>query len=255
MASWVRGTGPGSVPGRTALPSSVARGMLGEMTTLRISDLLGELTPIETRLAPSSIHVAGDLNLLTAGPKVAVVGSRRASSEGLRNACRVARAVVDFGGTVVSGLAMGIDTAAHRAAINAGGRTFAVIGTGLDLVYPPQNRALQNELASRFALVSQFAFGTPPRRQNFPRRNRTMALLSDALVIVEAGQTSGTINQGWEALRLGRSVLLLEPVATDPALSWPAEMQRYGAEVLPLDALDEVLCDLPWVTAGGELTL
>ena len=217
-----------------------------------IRDILGELTPVERKLAPTVLNVAGDLELLRASPKVAVVGSRHATYEGLENANRVAETLVEIGATVVSGLALGIDTAAHQAAIKAGGRTFAVVGTGLDRAYPHENRDLQRYLAQHFAVVSQFPSGTPPSRKNFPQRNRTMALLSDALVIVEAGETSGTINQGWEALRLGRTVLLSEAVASNPTLSWPREMRRYGAEVLPLALLTEMLSELPWVTAAGE---
>ena len=227
--------------------------MLAQMNhTVAFKEILGELTPVERKLATTVLNVAGDVELLRTSPKVAVVGSRQATYEGLEDAARVAEALVELGATVVSGLAMGVDTAAHRAAIRAGGRTFAVIGTGLDRAYPRENRDLQRYLARDFAVVSQFPPGTPPSRRNFPQRNRTMALLSDALVIVEAGETSGTINQGWEALRLGRTVLLSETVAHNPALSWPAEMQRYGAEVLRRDLLTEMLSELPWVTAAGE---
>ncbi len=227
--------------------------MLAQMNHMvTFQDVLGELTPVERKLAPGVLNVAGDIDILRTSPKVAVVGSRRATHDGLRTASRIVKTLVELGATVVSGLAMGIDTAAHRAAINAGGRTFGVIGTGLDRVYPRENRELQRYLAHHFAVVSQFPPGTPPTPRNFPQRNRTMALLSDALVIVEAGETSGTINQGWEALRLGRTVLLSEAVARDPQLTWPGEMRRYGAQVLPLANLTEVLGELPWVTAVGE---
>ncbi len=227
--------------------------MLAQMNhTVTFQEILGELTPVERKLAPTVLNVAGDIDILRTSPKVAVVGSRQATSEGLRSASRIAETLVGLGATVVSGLAKGIDAAAHRAAIKAGGRTFGVIGTGLDRVYPWENRELQRYLAHHFAIVSQFPPGTPPNRRNFPQRNRTMALLSDALVIVEAGETSGTINQGWEALRLGRTVLLSETVADNPELTWTGEMRRYGAQVLPLAMLTEVLSELPWVTAVGE---
>ncbi|WP_419165446.1 DNA-processing protein DprA [Candidatus Palauibacter sp.] len=216
-------------------------------------DILGELTPVEQKLAPSFLHVAGHVDLLRTSPKVAVVGSRRASPEGLTNATQVAETLVKLGATVVSGLAEGIDTAAHKAAIRARGRTFAVVGTGLDVAYPRVNRPLQEHLMAKFAVVSQFRAGSPPARRNFPQRNRTMALLSDALVIVEASQKSGTISQGWETLRLGRTLFLMESVVDNPALSWPAEMRRYGAEVLRLKDLDRVLDDLPCVTTSGAL--
>ena len=223
------------------------------MVSLPVRDILGELTPVEQKLAPGVLHVAGDVGLLRASPKVAVVGSRKASQEGLTNATRVAETLVGLGATVVSGLAQGIDTAAHKAALRARGRTFAVIGTGLDVAYPRPNRRLQEHLMNNFAVVSQFPAGSPPARRNFPQRNRTMALLSDALVIVEAAEKSGTISQGWETLRLGRTLFILEPVANNPALSWPAEMRRYGAEVLRLEDLDRILDRLPCVTMSGAI--
>ena len=223
------------------------------MVSLSVRDILGELTPVEQKLAPGVLHVAGDVDLLRTSPKVAVVGSRRASTEGLTNATRVAETLVGLDATVVSGLAQGIDAAAHKAALRARGRTFAVIGTGLDVAYPSANRPLQEHLMTDFAVVSQFRTGTPPARRHFPQRNRTMALLSDALVIVEAAQNSGTVSQGWETLRLGRTLFLLESVVNNPVLSWPAEMRRYGAEVLRLEDLGHILDDLPCVTMSGAL--
>lgn len=224
------------------------------MISLSVREILGELAPVERKLAPCVLNVAGDADLLRASPKIAIVGSRKASADGLANAARVADTLVGLGATVVSGLAEGVDTAAHKAALRAGGRTFAVIGTGLDVAYPRGNRRLQAYLMANFAVVSQFPAGTPPLRRNFPQRNRTMALLSDALVIVEAAQKSGTISQGWETLRLGRTLFLLEPVVHNPALSWPTEMVKYGAEILRLEDLEQVLDDLPCVTMSGALS-
>ena len=223
------------------------------MVSLSVREILGELAPVERKLAPGVLNVAGDADLLRASPKIAIVGSRKASAEGLANAAMVAETLVELGVTVVSGLAEGVDTAAHKAALRAGGRTFAVVGTGLDVVYPRGNQRLQDYLMANFAVVSQFPTGTPPSRRNFPQRNRTMVLLSDALVIVEASQNSGTISQGWDTLRLGRTLFLLEPVVHNPALSWPAEMLKYGAEILRLEDLDRILNDLPCVTVNGAL--
>ena len=234
------------------IPARAQRGCRLPMTEHLIQDLLGDLTPVHHRIAPQTIYVAGDVEVVRQRPKVAVVGSRKATTEGLDNAARVTRALVRLDTTVVSGLAAGIDTMAHRSAIKAGGRTFAVIGTGFDRAYPAKNRALQAHLASHFAVVSQFAPGSPVTRANFPQRNRTMALLSDALVIVEAAEKSGTISQAWEALRIGRPVLLLETVAENPALTWPSKMLCYGAEVLRVGHLEAQLREIPWVTACGE---
>lgn len=146
---------------------------------------------------------------------------------------------------IVSGLAEGIDTAAHTAAIDAGGRTIAVLGTPLDVFYPAGNRNLQSLIMRDHLCISQFPPGTPAQRGNFPMRNRTMALLSDATVIVEAGEKSGSLHQGWEALRLGRPLFLIRSVFSDPSLSWPCEMERYGAMPLSLDELEVVFEFLP----------
>jgi DNA processing protein len=112
--------------------------------------------------------------------------------------------LVRHGAVVVSGLAEGIDTAAHQGAIDAGGQTIGVIGTPLEKAYPAKNRALQTRLMDEYLVLSQFATGCPVQPKNFPIRNRTMALISHATIIVEAQEKSGSLHQGWEALRLGR---------------------------------------------------
>ena len=222
--------------------------------TLTPAEVLGPLNDVEEKFAPSHLYVAGDASLLSKGPRVSLVGSRKASPEGLRRAAALARALTRHEIIVVSGLAAGIDAAAHTAAIEAGGRTIAVIGTPLDKAYPAENASLQERIAREHLLVSQFATGYPVTPKNFPIRNRTMALLTDATVIIEAGEKSGTVHQGWEALRLGRKLFLLENVAKDPALSWPREMIAYGAEVLSRENLEESLADLPAVTASHTET-
>ncbi len=181
--------------------------------------VLGTLNDVEAKNAPSNLYLRGDLTLLNRGPRISIVGSRKASPDGLKRATILARLLAQKDMIVVSGLAAGIDTAAHRAAIDSHGRTIAVIGTSLEEAFPPENAALQTEIADRHLLVSQFAPGTQIKLQNFPIRNRTMALLTDATVIVEAGEKSGTLHQGWEALRLGRLLFLMENVANDARLS------------------------------------
>jgi DNA processing protein len=151
---------------------------------------------------------------------------------------------------VVSGLADGIDTAAHEGAIAAGGRTIAVLGTSLGEYFPAKNRALQDRIMRDHLAVSQFAPGVPSQRGNFPMRNRTMALLSDATVIVEAGDKSGSLHQGWEALRLGRPLFLLESLLRDASLSWPAEMERYGAQAFSAGGIDFLFEFLPERSRG-----
>lgn len=217
------------------------------------TQLLGSINALERKHLPKTLFVSGEAGLLTKGTRVAIVGSRKASDEGLRRARALARALVEKGVVVVSGMAEGIDTAAHEAAMKAGGRTIAVLGTPLDKPYPASNRLLFQRIVKDQLAVSQFPIGQSVQRKNFPIRNRTMALLSDATVIVEAGQKSGTLHQGWEAIRLGRLVFLMESVANNPALTWPREMIDYGAQVLARDNLDYVIDNLPSLTAVDEV--
>lgn len=212
-----------------------------------LADLLGPLNDVERKFAPAQLFLRGDVDLLRRDPRVSVVGSRDASLECLRRAASLARALVARDMIVVSGLAEGIDTAAHVAAIEAGGRTIEVLGTPLDQHYPKQNAALQDRIGREQLLVSQFETGIPVTLKNFPIRNR-MALLTDATVIVEAGERSGTVHQGWEALRLGRLLFLLESDARDSDLSWPAKMLHHGAQVLSRDNLESAPEDIPAVT-------
>ena len=224
---------------RTSRPSP--ENALSRIEAASVEQLLGPLTDLERLNAPKELFVSGDRNLLRQTPKVSIVGSRKASEEGVRRASKLARILVEHG-VVVSGLAAGIDTAAHRGVIDSRGRTIAVIGTPLDQVYPRQNAGLQSEIATNHLLVSQFASGTRVQRHNFPMRNRTMALLVDASVIVEAGDTSGSLSQGWEALRLGRALFIMKSVLERTELEWPSKMLGYGAQILDdPDALLEVL--------------
>lgn len=172
---------------------------------------------------------------LTETPSVSVVGSREASPEGQKRAAKIARELVGRGYTVVSGLAAGIDTAAHTAAIEAGGRTIAVIGTPLNSVYPAQNRQLQAAIAERFLVVSQVPVlryerqAPPQNRLFFPERNVTMSALTEATIIVEAGETSGTLTQARAALHQGRKLFILDSCFQRANLTWPRRFEAQGA--------------------------
>lgn len=194
----------------------------------------------------------GDFSLLTSGHKVAVVGSRNASEQGIERAEIIACKLVEYGITVVSGLARGIDTVAHTSAIDCGGRTITVLGTALSVASPRANASLLDTIKREHLAISQFPEGNQVYRSNFPIRNRTMALISDATIIVEASESSGTKSQGWEALRLGRHLYFLENVATDPKLTWPKKMIEYGAQVLTRGNLDLILEELPNFTIHEE---
>ena len=160
---------------------------------------------------PPLIFVAGQLESRDQR-SIAVIGSRRASAEGKRRAEQIAEHLVHAGFTVISGLAAGIDTAAHTAAIDNRGRTVAVTGTGLNHAYPPANAELQRRIATQGAVVSQFLPDTPPKRENFPARNAVMSGLSLATVIAEASHTSGARIQARQALTHGRPVFVSRPL-------------------------------------------
>jgi DNA processing protein len=165
---------------------------------------------------------------------IAVVGSRQATKDGISRATRLARELVERDVTVVSGLAVGIDTAAHRAAIEAGGRTIAVVGTPLGQIYPKENRELQEEIATRFLLISQvpvLRYAAQKWFQNrtfFPERNVTMSALTEATIIVEAGDTSGTLTQARAALHQGRKLFILDSCFKRKNLTWPARFEKLG---------------------------
>lgn len=211
---------------------------------LPTTELLGSLNEVERKHAPESLYIAGDRRLLEHGPRVAIVGSRKASSDGLNRAAALAHALAQANVTVVSGLASGVDTAAHETAIAYGGRTVGVIGTPLERAYPKSNGELQERIAREHLLVSQFAPGTKTHPSHFVLRNRTMALLSDATVIVEAGSKSGTEHQAWEAIRLGRQVWVMESLAR-ARFDWVSKLQDYGANVLSRRGLEEFIEHLP----------
>lgn len=173
---------------------------------------------------------------------IAIVGSREASDEGKKRARQLARDLSakkrddgkdDF--TIVSGLAAGIDTAAHTAAIEFGARTIAVIGTPLGQYYPKENRALQDQIAKEFLLISQvpvlrYAKQAPPQnRLFFPERNATMSALTEATIIVEAGETSGSLTQAKAAFYQGRKLFILESCFQRNDITWPARFEAQGA--------------------------
>jgi DNA processing protein len=170
---------------------------------------------------------------------VALVGTRRATSYGQAIAQRLARDLAAAGVTVVSGLAKGVDTQAHRAALQAGGRTLAVLGNGLDQVYPPENAGLARQIVDAGAVVSEFAPGVPPDAVNFPRRNRVISGLSIATVIVEAGERSGALITADFALEQGREVMVVPGNITSPMSLGSNELLKQGAT--PVTSAQDIL--------------
>ncbi|MBX5489513.1 MAG: DNA-protecting protein DprA [Chloroflexi bacterium] len=168
---------------------------------------------------------------------VAIVGTRRATAYGRQVAETLATALARAGITVVSGLARGIDACAHRAALAAGGRTLAVLGHGLDTIYPPEHQGLAREVAASGALISEFPLGTRPDAPNFPRRNRILAGLARAVVVVEAGRSSGALITAELALEQGRDVYAVPGSIFSPASQGTNALLKDGARPL-LDARD-----------------
>lgn len=166
---------------------------------------------------PAALFVDGDASVLLL-PQVALVGARAASAGGLLHAERFARALVRSGFTITSGLADGVDAAAHGAALASGGSTVAVMGTGPDLVYPRKHHALAQAIAARGVLLSEFPPGTPARADHFPRRNRLIAGLALGTLVVEAGMRSGSLITARLAAEQGREVFAL-PGSIDHALA------------------------------------
>lgn len=182
------------------------------------------------------IYYRGDLSLINS-PCVSIVGSRKASERGLDAARLIAVGLSECGYTIVSGLARGIDTAAHTSTIKHGGNTIGVIGTPLNQYYPPENRELQEKIASEHLLLSHVPFFKYSRqnykinRGFFPERNKVMAALSVATIIAEASDTSGSLIQAREAHRLGKKVIILKPSYDNPKLTWPKTYVQRGALV------------------------
>jgi DNA processing protein len=196
--------------------------MLLNIHSVRDMQSLPQLSPepkTVTLAGVGRLHVAGDVRLLER-PGIAVVGSRRASHEGRALAAEVACELVRQGLVVISGLAAGIDAMAHQAAMHAGGRTIAVIGTSLDQAYPRHHEALQAQIAREHLVVSPFESGTPTARWHFPARNRVMARIGRAMVLVEAGDTSGTQHQVRECFAVGRPVLVHGALLGEGGPSW-----------------------------------
>lgn len=166
---------------------------------------------------------------------IAVVGSRKASPEGQQRAAQIAKGLVERGFTVVSGLAEGIDRAAHSAAFECGGRTIAVIGTPLGQFYPKANKDLQHRIAAEQLLISQvpvLRYGKQGPQHNrffFPERNVTMSALTEGTVIVEASETSGTLTQARAAIHQGRKLFILDSCFQRDDLTWPRRFEAEGA--------------------------
>lgn len=195
---------------------------------------------------PTVLYVRGML-IPQDAVAVAVVGTRRPTEYGMIVAARLAAGLAACGVTVVSGLARGIDGAAHQGALDAGGRTIAVLGCGPDLVYPPEHRRLMDGIIGHGAVVSEFPPGTPPRKPQFPQRNRIISGLSLGVVVVEGDDTSGALITADAALEQGREVFAVPGRITDRASRAPNGLLAQGAKLVARveDVLEELALPIP----------
>jgi DNA processing protein len=218
-----------------------------QIVTVLDPDYPANLRAVHDR--PLLVFVAGRLASEDAH-SVAIIGSRRPSPEGHSEASGLATELSERGYTIVSGLATGIDSAAHTATLTAGGRTVAVIGTGLEHSYPPENSALQRRIARRGAVVSQFWPEAPPSRETFPKRNAVMSGLAAGTAIVDASVRSGARIQARQALAHGRPVFLARRLL---AQSWAQELAaRPGVTVY--ERAEDIAARLERLSDGHALT-
>lgn len=191
---------------------------------------------------PLLLFVDGDANRL-GDAQVAVVGSRNASPAGCDNAHNLATALAAHGATVTSGLARGIDGAAHRGALAAGGATIAVLGCAIDQIYPSQHRALAAEIRCSGALVSEFPFGAPPLPAHFPQRNRIISGLALGTVVVEAAIRSGSISTALHAAEQGREVFAVPGSIRSPLSKGCHALIKQGAKLV--ESIEDIVEELP----------
>ena len=194
---------------------------------------------------PALLYAHGDLRLLSR-PALAVVGSRNGTVQGLRNAEAFAKAFSNGGLTIVSGLALGIDAAAHRGGLAGRGSTIAVLGAGIDVTYPKSNASLFTEIAARGLLLSEYPLGTPSIGHNFPRRNRLISGLAQGCLVVEAALGSGSLITARMAAEQGREVFAIPGSIHSPLSKGCHSLIKEGAKLV--DAAEDVLVEL-----GGSI--
>jgi DNA processing protein len=234
---------------REAIPEHIARARrevndAAARADARLVTVLDDDYPANLRLIfnlPPFLFVRGDLHRDDVR-SVAVVGTRDATDAGLKRARQMSRALVAEGVTVLSGLATGIDTAAHTEALERSGRTVAVVGTGILRTYPPENKALAEEIAKRGAIVSQFWPSQAPARHTFPRRNVVMSGMGQGTVVIEASKTSGAKLQARYAAQHGKLVFLVDSLVTNQP--WAQKMLDESRRAIRVREPGEVISQL-----------
>jgi DNA processing protein len=203
--------------------------------------------------APPVLFIVGRRDLLNR-PSLAIVGSRQATAQGIANARAFAAALSAAGLTIVSGLALGIDAAAHRGALESPGSTIAVVGTGLDRVYPARHRELAHAIAAQGTLVSEFTPGTPPLKEHFPRRNRLISGLARGVLVIEATLSSGSLITARLAGEQGRDVFAVPGSIHSPFSKGPHRLIREGAKLVETaqDVMEEMHVAVPSPPAAAS---
>jgi DNA processing protein len=209
--------------------------------------------------APSILYYRGKVVIAEnygTTPAIAIVGTRDPSDYGKRWAKKISSCLASKGFTIVSGMAQGVDTEAHRACLEAGGRTIAAVGTGVDLVYPPRNQNLWADIQQHGLIVSEYVAGTPPDRTHFPARNRIIAGLSRVTIVIEAPTRSGALITAYQANDFSRDVYVLPGSIDNPnALGCLGLLSRGAQPILGLDHLLELLATIPQLDSSTQLQL
>jgi DNA processing protein len=213
----------------------------------------------EIPAAPSILYYRGTINVAEnqgSIPTMAIVGTRDPSDYGKRWARKISACLANKGFTIVSGMAQGIDTEAHLACLEAGGRTIAAVGTGVDLVYPPRNQQLWSDIQRQGLIVSEYIAGTPPDRSHFPARNRIIAGLSRVTIVIEAPTKSGALITAYQANDFNRDVYVLPGSIDNPnAIGCLGLLSRGAQPILSLDHLQELIATIPQLNAPQQLQL
>jgi DNA processing protein len=214
---------------------------------------------VEIPSAPGVLYYKGNVTLAENQghtPTIGIVGTRDPSDYGKKWTQKIASLLASKGFTIVSGMALGVDTEAHTACLEAGGRTIAVVGTGVDVVYPPNNQALAAKIQQHGSIVSEYVAGTPPDRGHFPARNRIIAGLSRVTIVIEAPVRSGALITAHQANDFGRDVYVLPgSIDNKNSLGCLGLLSRGAQPILGLEHLLELLASIPQLDAPQQLQL